>query len=148
MFLQTTGASIGHTWVVILPIISSHHHGVMGEEVSFWPLQYFFVVCMMVFSLYWRTVYVWSESNIIDFIGYLNNNCFGLSFIVTHHFSSITFLDLTLSVDADSTIRNSTYHKPKSGNTILYATSHHPKHIIKNIPVGEMLWAKGNCSSG
>lgn len=48
-----------------------------------------------------------------------------------------------MSVTANSSIRTSTYCKLNTGNTILHAISHHPKHI----PVGKMLHARRNCSS-
>lgn len=56
------------------------------------------------------------------------------------------FLDLNLSIDTDKRVKTNTFKKSNAGNTILHPNSHHPKHIIKNIPVGEMLRAKRNCS--
>lgn len=84
--------------------------------------------------------------DISGFTEYMNRNCLGLAFTVAHDSHTTTFLDLTLSVDVNDHVKTCTYRKMNVSNTILHADPHHPKHIIKNIPVGEELWAKQNCS--
>lgn len=78
------------------------------------------------------------ETIIPKFTEYLNKDCMGLFFTVTHS-------NLNSSVDTDR-VKANTFRKSNASNTILHTNSHYPKHIIKNIPVGEMLRANQNCS--
>lgn len=57
---------------------------------------------------------------------------------------SIHFLDLTIL--KDNTLQNIIYRKPLSGNTLLQADSNHPTHLIRNIPIGQFLRVRRNCS--
>lgn len=38
------------------------------------------------------------------------------------------------------------YRKQRAGNSLLRAESSHPKHVIKNLPIGEYIRAKRSCS--
>lgn len=81
-------------------------------------------------------------------INYMNNNYCNLKFTCSWHQTEIQFYDLYLSGDvANNCINTKTYRKSVAGNTILKATTCHPVHTLKGIPVGEMTRAKRNCSS-
>lgn len=58
----------------------------------------------------------------------------------------IIFLDINLTGDLDRGITISPYRKPTANNTILEASSCHLKHVITNIPVGELIRTKRNCT--
>lgn len=39
------------------------------------------------------------------------------------------------------------YRKPMARNTTLFATSYQPPHVTRNMPVGELIRAKWNCTN-
>lgn len=92
-------------------------------------------------------LFVWKSdiAEISEFNRYLNNNCFGLSFTIAYYPCIVKFLDFW-KVNVGNFVKTCIYCKPKTGNTILHARSCHNKHIIKDVPVGEMLCARRNCS--
>lgn len=55
------------------------------------------------------------------------------------------FLDLQISIMGNK-ITTCTFRKPTAANTLLQASSHHPDHLIKVIPVGKFLRLLRNCS--
>lgn len=69
----------------------------------------------------------------------------GLRFTTTCNIDTIAFLDLNLKI-VENHVYTSTFHKEPAGNTILHADSCHPKHVIRNIPNGEIIRARRNCS--
>lgn len=93
---------------------------------------------------------VWqcTEDELSSFVAYCNNNPFNLSFKDCSAASAIDFLDLTLIGDTESrVIHTQTYRKETAGNSILRATSCHPHHVFRLVPVGEMVRARRNCST-
>lgn len=62
------------------------------------------------------------------------------------HIDKIHFLDITL-FSRNGSIQTILYRKPTSGNGILRAESCHPKHVVRNLPIGEYVRAKRSCSS-
>ncbi|OCT96337.1 hypothetical protein XELAEV_18014014mg [Xenopus laevis] len=63
-----------------------------------------------------------------------NSNNVGLNFT---HYECINFLDLSLYQNGGRNV-SSIYRKPNSGNSLLQATSVHPKHVIEAIPIGQL----------
>ncbi|CAJ0956544.1 unnamed protein product [Ranitomeya imitator] len=88
-------------------------------------------------------IIIWKGDDMLitDFIKYVNNNDFNLSFTFNTSKTSINYLDISLSLLFPP------YRKSTDSNSILEAHSCHPKHVIKNIPVGEFIRLKRNCSS-
>ncbi|XP_069493449.1 uncharacterized protein [Ambystoma mexicanum] len=80
-----------------------------------------------------------------DYFNYLNHNTYNLKLTTEYSQTSINFLDITFYID-NNTICTTLYTKPTSVNSLLHASSSHPKHIIYNIPYGEILRVKRNCS--
>lgn len=66
---------------------------------------------------------------------------------MNYSFSSITFFDLSISKNPDWHLFSDLYRKPTAGNTILEASSFHPKPLLASIPYGQYIRAKQNCSS-
>lgn len=75
---------------------------------------------------------------------YMNQNSMNLRF--THHYESksIDFLDVTLVGSGKVLVYP--FRKATACNSILSAKSCHPSHVIKNLPVGELIRSKRNCS--
>lgn len=85
-------------------------------------------------------------ADIHTFQGFLNTHTLGLKFSVSFNRLTIPFLNVVLKVDGNR-MPTANYRKPTAGNTILHAESCHPPHKIKNIPLGEMIRARRNCSN-
>lgn len=79
------------------------------------------------------------------FADYLNQNPCNLKFTIHHEEIAIPFLDLLLVAD-DGRVLSKSYRKSTAGNTVLHSKSCHPPHVGRNIPYGEMVRAKRNCS--
>ncbi|CAJ0939001.1 unnamed protein product [Ranitomeya imitator] len=95
-------------------------------------------------------IIIWKGEDMLitDFIKYVNNTDFNLSFTFNTSKTSINYLDISLSVNENTNlVAVSPYRKSTDSNSILEAHSCHPKHVIKNIPVGEFIRLKRNCSS-
>lgn len=85
-------------------------------------------------------------SLIQSFVDFSNDNPYNLTF--THNIShtSIQYLDVTLTSNINTGITVSPFRKSMARNTTLLATSCHPKHVIHNIPLGELICTKRNCT--
>lgn len=82
-----------------------------------------------------------------NFLTYINSSTSYLSFTMEHSNQSIDFLDLTIFKDENSTLQSTLYRKPLSRNTLLQADSNHPPHLVRNIPTGQFLRVRRNCST-
>lgn len=86
------------------------------------------------------------ERSVNPFSLYLDSNAMNLKFTVSFHKMSVDFLDITLSHDQGK-IQSKSFRKITAGNTILHSQSCHPKHVGTNIPYGEMVRARRNCTN-
>lgn len=64
-----------------------------------------------------------------------------------HQKQNIYFLDIMLSGNLEKDITVSQYCKSTARNSILLATSCHPKHVITNLPVAKLMRMKRNCTA-
>lgn len=77
------------------------------------------------------------------FIDHLTQNSYNLKFTMECSQSQIHFLDLQISLHSNGQIQTALYRKPSSGNTILHASSAHPKPLI---PFSQYLRLTRNCT--
>ena len=65
----------------------------------------------------------------------------------THHISDqeIPFLDLLITIN-DGKLCTKTFSKPTDRNSLLRFDSHHPKSLRQNLPYGQFLRLRRNCS--
>ncbi|XP_041420379.1 uncharacterized protein LOC121394196 [Xenopus laevis] len=91
---------------------------------------------------------VWKgdEMSFITFVQKLNQNELNLKFTSEYRSKTIEFLDVKLMV-VDKEIQTTIFRKSCSGNTLLHATSCHPKNLVDGIPVGQFLRLRRNCST-
>ncbi|OCT94642.1 hypothetical protein XELAEV_18012324mg [Xenopus laevis] len=91
---------------------------------------------------------VWKgdELSFTTFVQKLNQNKLNLKFTSEYRPKTIEFLDVKLMV-VDKEIQTTIFRKPCSGNTLLHATSCHPKNLVGGIPVGQFLRLRRNCST-
>ncbi|KAM8930720.1 LOW QUALITY PROTEIN: uncharacterized protein RCH25_006654 [Pelodytes ibericus] len=93
-------------------------------------------------------LFIWQGDlvSLSNYLTYLNCNDINLKFTLEYNPDAIAFLDIKLSHDKQK-ICTTGYRKPTAGNTILHYTSCHPEHVTRNIPYGEFLRARRNCTS-
>lgn len=77
----------------------------------------------------------------------INKNAFNLHFTMSYSATKITFLDVTIYKHEDGHLSSGLFRKPTAGNTILHASSAHPKSLICSIPFSQYLRLKRNCST-
>ncbi|XP_056406730.1 uncharacterized protein LOC130298192 [Hyla sarda] len=82
-----------------------------------------------------------------SFMRQLNHNTKNIKVTYSYDYTSIPFLDVTLIKDSNGFLQTDIYRKPTATNTYLHATSAHPKHVVKAIPVGQYLRIRRICSS-
>ncbi|CAJ0962564.1 unnamed protein product [Ranitomeya imitator] len=87
----------------------------------------------------------WVE--LLDFIKFLNTN--QLNIKLTCHFdtNSVDFLDITIKRDNFGMLQTDLFRKKTAVNSVLHASSSHPKHVINAIPIGQFLRLRRVCSS-
>ncbi|XP_056424913.1 extracellular calcium-sensing receptor-like [Hyla sarda] len=93
---------------------------------------------------------IWSSdvAAIPDFCTYINENSLNLRFTLNHEVSMVSFLDLHLMGDNEGCcVKTATFRKKTAVNSILHASSCHPSHVTRNLPTGEMVRARRNCSA-
>lgn len=146
-YLQKRGVSMGSCFA------PSYACLVMG----FWeakfignPVNNLFLPKIPLWKRYIDDVFfIWTGtvSELEIFMAYINSTTSFLRFTVEHSTDNINFLDLTIYKNSQGGLGTSIYRKPLSRNTILRADSHHPKQLIKNIPIGQFLRLRRNCSN-
>lgn len=75
----------------------------------------------------------------------LNKNTHNIHLTFTYDLNQISLLDLLIRINGDR-LTTKTFRKATSGNTLLEATSHHPRSLIKGILTGQFLRIRLNCS--
>ncbi|XP_056372514.1 proheparin-binding EGF-like growth factor isoform X1 [Hyla sarda] len=124
---------------------------------TYWEEHYIFNISNPFFSsikylgryiddlvLVWRD----SETRFQEFMLYINDNDLNLRFTSQFSATSIPFLDIMLCAPQDQSENKmivKPYRKESAGNTILQATSCHPRHVTRNIPYGEWVRLRRNC---
>lgn len=80
------------------------------------------------------TVWAGSKDELNVFLESLQHNTYNLKFSYSYSQEKITFLDLEIFLNEARTLCSTLYRKPSAGNTLLHATSSHPKQLIRSIP--------------
>lgn len=84
---------------------------------------------------------------IASFHQYLNQNDLNKKFTYCHHRTTITFFDVSLERDITRGVTVSPFRKETATNSVLLASSCHSSHVVKNLPVGELVRVKRNSST-
>ncbi|MEE6514446.1 hypothetical protein FKM82_022589 [Ascaphus truei] len=79
-----------------------------------------------------------------EFVGILNSNELNLYLTLEHNPNTIVFLDVCISRGSDNIIDTTIHRKATAINSLLTASSHHPRSLINGIPVGQFLRLKRN----
>ena len=91
-------------------------------------------------------IFVGTEAQVKQFITYLNSCNQNIKF--THDISQkqITFLDTTVLLQPDNTLKTDLHCKPTDSHNYLLYTSSHPKKCIERIPYSQLLRIRRICS--
>lgn len=87
-----------------------------------------------------------SERELEECINCMQQNTLNLKFTFTYSETSVTFLDTIITKNADGSLSSGFFRKPTAGNTILHASSAHPRPLLWAIPYSQYLRLKRNCS--
>lgn len=104
------------------------------------------VLCWFRFINDLFVVWTGSSSLLQQFVEVININNMNFRFTVTLDIIQIPFLDLLIVKNPDGTLGTDLYHKPTAGNTLLHATSAHPKALVRSIPYAQYLRLRRNCT--
>lgn len=87
-------------------------------------------------------ILVWegTRERVSDFVHYINDNDMNLCFTSHCQTQEIHFLVIILTSDITKGVLVSPYRKESTRNNILMASSCHPSHVVKNLPIGELTW--------
>ena len=85
------------------------------------------------------------KESALGFVEWLNSQDRFLKFTSTIHKTEMVFLDLNIRV-LDNKLISNTHTKPTARNCLLDYTSFHPKHLRDNLPFGQFLRLRRNCS--
>ena len=91
--------------------------------------------------------FIWkTDEDVANFLEWLNNRCEDFKFTLFSDNERINFLDLYISVQEDSLV-TSLFTKPTDRNTLLHFSSCHPKTLRENLPYGQFLRIRRNCTN-
>ena len=102
---------------------------------------------------WWRFIddifMIWThtEDELRTFITYLNNIHPTIKFTSSHSATSISFLDVKVSLDQFGKVETDLYTKPTDKHQYLLQSSCHPLHTKRAIPFGLALRLRRICSS-
>lgn len=91
-------------------------------------------------------VWTGTRDKLLSFVQLLDVNDFNLKFMFQFDKDQIPFLDLVIVKQLDGTLSTNLYRKPTAGNTLLYATSAHPKLLVRSNPFAQYLRLHRNCA--
>lgn len=81
-----------------------------------------------------------------EFMTRINTNDFNLKFTMSHSASEITFLDVSVHKQPNGSLSSELYRKITAGNSLLHASSFHPKTLLASITNSQYIRARRNCS--
>lgn len=129
-----------------MPAYACLHLGWWEEEVVYcskWYLSH--ALLWLRYIDYMLLIWKGIPDTLGEFIEELNLNIRKIKVTFNYNLKHISFLDLLIRVEQGNLV-TSTYKKETAANTLLKATSHHPKSLINGIPMGQFLRICRNCS--
>ena len=91
-------------------------------------------------------VWTFGQSELDNFVTYLNNCHDTIKFTLEVSCSKINFLDITINFDKDGTVSTYLYCKPTDSHNYLLYSSEHPRHLLNGIPFSQFVRVKRLCS--
>ncbi|KAJ1134806.1 hypothetical protein NDU88_001252 [Pleurodeles waltl] len=144
LFHQIQGTSMGSTFA---PSLACLYMFTFEQRHILAPEQPFFSNIIL-----WRRyiddiLVVWrgEMDRAIEFTQWVNTLDTHLRFSSTISDKEVSFLDLRITLK-DGLLNSSVYHKPTDRNSLLLYNSYHPKSLRDNLPFGQFLRIRRNCS--
>ena len=109
--------------------------------------------CPLTPLVWWRYIddifFIWThtEVKLNEFFSFLNQFHPTIKFTSERSQSSVNFLDVSVSKDANGFLQTDLYCKPTDSHQYLLPSSCHPPHICKNIPYSQAIRLRRICSS-
>ncbi|KAJ1098507.1 hypothetical protein NDU88_003617 [Pleurodeles waltl] len=144
-FLQTQGTSMGSTFAPSLAclyvdnfkrLVVLHDDNPYRDQIKLWKRYIDDVL------LFWTG----NKEEALDFSVWLNGANPFLTFTITIGENKLPFLDL-LIYEHEGGLATEVYYKPTDRNNLLQYQSFHPRALKDNLPVGQFLRLRRNCSS-
>ncbi|CAJ0934810.1 unnamed protein product [Ranitomeya imitator] len=83
----------------------------------------------------------------VSFLGILNTNKIDVKLTCKYSQSNLEFLDVMVTKGGNDYIETKVFRKETAVNSLLHASSAHPKQLINGIPTGQFLRIKRICSN-
>ncbi|XP_069483099.1 uncharacterized protein [Ambystoma mexicanum] len=93
------------------------------------------------------TIWRGSIAELHDFHTWLNSVDTCIHFTMHYDTNNLAFLDLNILRTGDGTITTTLYRKPTIKNTLLNFSSFHPQALKENLPFGQFLRIRRNCTT-
>lgn len=92
-------------------------------------------------------LFIWrgSEESLMEYMTSLNNNNLNIKLTFHHSKSSVDFLDITIYVE-NHELKTKTFFKASDRNGYIPTASNHHKNWLNNIPKGQFLRMRRNCT--
>lgn len=90
-------------------------------------------------------VWTGTRDRLLEFVNNLNDNDSNLKFTFNFDNGQTPFLNLSIIKQPIGTLGTDLYRKLTAGNMLLYATSAHPKPLVRRIPFAQYLRLRRNC---
>ncbi|CAJ0958429.1 unnamed protein product [Ranitomeya imitator] len=146
IYVQQRGTAMGAAFA------PSYANLFMGS----WERQIFFVnpIAYIEKVLFWvrfidDILMVWqgSEQDLLTFLDILNNNTMNIKLTCKYSQVSLDFLDIQITKGSDGLLETNVFRKDTAVNSLLHASSSHPKSLIEGIPTGQFIRIKRICSN-
>ena len=143
-YLQVHGISMGSTFAPSVAGLYVHSL----ESKTILSVENPYVHHIVVWKRYIDDILVIWKGDLnqaLSFFGWLNTQDPFLRFTHTVSKDELVFLDLLIT-PKDGGLKSITFHKPTSCNHLLHFSSFHPRHLRLNLPFGQFLRSRRNCS--
>ncbi|XP_069460848.1 uncharacterized protein [Ambystoma mexicanum] len=143
-YLQVSGTAMGAAFAPSLAVIFMseyeqqfilHTNNPFREKMSWW------------FRYIDDIIFIWQENgtSLDNFLKWANDQTSEIQVTLEKSNQSINFLDLTISVKENKLIC-SLFRKEPDRNTLLHYRSFHPNNLRNNLPFGQFLRLRRNCT--
>ena len=88
-----------------------------------------------------------TKEELVNFITEINTVHESIKFDVNYSTSNVNFLDTTVTINPDHSIKTSLYQKPTDRHNFLHQKSYHPSSTKKSLPYSQALRIRRICSS-
>ncbi|CAJ0944899.1 unnamed protein product [Ranitomeya imitator] len=91
---------------------------------------------------------IWQGStfSLQEFMSSLNDNSINIHITYHHDSHSVEFLDVLIKRDNANLLQTDIHRKSTSTNSLLHASSAHPRHVVQSVPTGQFLRLRRICS--